>query len=103
MIYAITQAKAYRDDDHVVDLDGEFKPSLLNSVVFLVSCVQQVAVFVVNLQGRPFMTGLTENRPLLYSLIATFILTFMFASETVPSLNKYMQLVPFPSDDFRNF
>uniref|UniRef100_A0A7S2NT13 P-type ATPase A domain-containing protein n=1 Tax=Leptocylindrus danicus TaxID=163516 RepID=A0A7S2NT13_9STRA len=103
MIYAITQAKAYRDDDHVVDLDGEFKPSLLNSVVFLVSCVQQVAVFVVNLQGRPFMTGLTENRPLLWSLIATFVLVFMFASESVPSLNKYMQLVPFPDEDFRNF
>ena len=27
----------------------------------------------------------------------------MFASETVPSLNKYMQLVPFPDDEFRNF
>merc|ERR1712127_224366 len=63
----------------------------------------QVTVFVVNLQGRPFMTGLTENRPLLWSLIATFILTFMFASESVPSLNKYFQLVPFPNEDFRDY
>jgi len=99
----IIDAHKAKEIEEKIDLDGEFKPGIVNSVVFLVSCVQQVAVFVVNLQGRPFMTGLTENRPLLYSLIATFILTFMFASETVPSLNKYMQLVPFPSDDFRNF
>lgn len=67
------------------------------------SSVQQVTVFVVNLQGPPFMTGLSQNSPLLYSLTATFILTFMFASETVPGLNRYFQLVPFPSDEFRDF
>ena len=48
------------------------------------------------------MTGLTENRPLLWSLLATFILTFMFASESIPSLNKYFQLVAFPSEEFRD-
>merc|ERR1712137_565605 len=67
------------------------------------SNVQQVTVFVVNLQGRPFMTGLTENRPLLWSLVCTFILTFMFASESIPGLNKYFQLVPFPDDEYRDF
>jgi len=103
MMWATHSAKQYLEDDHKVDLDGTFKPGILNSVVFLVSNVQQVTVFVVNLQGRPFMTGLTENRPLLWSLLATFILTFMFASESVPGLNKYFQLVPFPDDDFRNF
>ena len=103
MMWATNTAKQYLEDDYKVDLDGEFKPGILNSVVFLVSNVQQVTVFVVNLQGRPFMTGLTENRPLLWSLLATFILTFMFASESVPSLNKYFQLVPFPDEAFRNF
>ncbi|KAL7532147.1 hypothetical protein ACHAXR_005722, partial [Thalassiosira sp. AJA248-18] len=103
MMWATNTAKEYLEDDYKVDLDGQFKPGILNSVVFLVSNVQQVTVFVVNLQGRPFMTGLTENRPLLWSLLATFILTFMFASESVPGLNKYFQLVPFPDEDFRNF
>jgi cation-transporting ATPase 13A1 len=86
-----------------VDLDGVFKPGLLNTVVFLVGGVQQVTVFFVNLQGRPFMTGVTENRPLLWSLAATFILTFMLASESVPGLNRYLQLVSFPDDAFRDF
>lgn len=102
MMLAVRSAKAHLPPDYEPDLDGEFHPGILNSVVFLVSNVQQVTVFVVNLQGRPFMTGLTENRPLLWSLLATFILTFMFASESVPSLNKYFQLVAFPSDEFRD-
>jgi cation-transporting ATPase 13A1 len=103
MMVAVHFAKQHLPPDHEVNLDGEFKPGILNTVVFLVSNVQQVTVFVVNLQGRPFMTGLTENRPLLWSLVVTFILTFMFASESVPGLNKYFQLVPFPDDAFRDF
>lgn len=102
MVTAVHFAKQQLPPDYEADLDGEFQPGILNTVVFLVSNVQQVTVFVVNLQGRPFMTGLTENRPLMYSLVATFILTFMFASETVPSLNKYFQLVPFPDEAFRD-
>ena len=103
MMIAVYFAKKHLPPDHEVDLDGQFKPGILNTVVFLVSNVQQVTVFVVNLQGRPFMTGVTENRPLLWSLVCTFILTFMFASESVPGLNKYFQLVPFPDDAFRDF
>jgi cation-transporting ATPase 13A1 len=103
MMIAVHYAKDQLPPDHEVNLDGAFKPGILNTVVFLVSNVQQVTVFVVNLQGRPFMTGLTENRPLLWSLVCTFILTFMFASESVPGLNRYFQLVPFPDDQFRDF
>lgn len=103
MIVAVQQAKKLLPEDFKVDLDGTFKPGMLNTVVFLVSGVQQVTVFVVNLQGRPFMTGVTENRPLLWSLLSTFILTFMFASESVPAMNRYFQLVPFPDEATRDF
>lgn len=103
MVTAVYFAKKHLPTGYEANLDGQFEPGILNTVVFLVSNVQQVTVFVVNLQGRPFMTGLTENRPLLWSLVCTFILTFMFASESVPGLNKYFQLVPFPDDAFRDF
>jgi len=103
MLLAVFSAKSHLPEDYEPDLDGVFKPGILNTVVFLVSSVQQVTVFVVNLQGPPFMTGVTDNTPLLWSLIATFMLTFMFASETVPGLNRYFQLVPFPDEDFRDF
>ena len=103
MVTAVHFAKKQLPPDQEVNLDGQFKPGILNTVVFLVSNVQQVTVFVINLQGRPFMTVLTENRPLLWSLVSTFILTLMFASESVPGLNKYFQLLPFPDDAFRDF
>eukprot|EP00903_Cladosiphon_okamuranus_P009432 g8993.t1 len=102
MIYAVARSKDHLPEDYEPDLDGDFQPNMINSVVFLVGAVQQVSVFVVNLKGRPFMGGLSENKPLLYSLAATFALTFMSASETIPRLNKWLQLEPFPDDGFRN-
>ena len=59
------------------------------SIWGLLSLFFEVSAFVVNRQGRPFMVGLTENTPLLSSQIATFFLTFMFASESIPGLNRY--------------
>lgn len=103
MILAVQAAKKHLPPDWEVDLDGHFKPGILNTSVFLISSVQQVTVFVVNLQGPPFMTGVLQNRPLLWTLIGTFILTFMFASESVPGLNRYFQLVPFPDDGYRDY
>ncbi|CAM9156199.1 unnamed protein product [Chrysoparadoxa australica] len=102
MMYAVAQSKLYLPEDYEPDLEGEFEPNIINSVVFLVGAVQQVSVFVVNLKGRPFMGGLSENRPLVYSLAATFALTFMSASETIPRLNKWLKLEPFPNEAFRN-
>jgi manganese-transporting P-type ATPase len=61
-----------------------------------------VSVFVVNLKGPPFMTGLRDNSPLLYSLAITFVLAFVLAGEVIPQLNKFLQLVPFPTPQFRN-
>jgi cation-transporting ATPase 13A1 len=79
MVLAARLAKQNLGPDYAPDLDGHFQPGILNTVVFLVNSVQQVTVYAVNLQGRPFMTGLSENRSLLWSLAGTFILTFMFA------------------------
>mmetsp|Transcript_21931 Transcript_21931/g.41825 ORF Transcript_21931/g.41825 Transcript_21931/m.41825 type:complete len:442 (-) Transcript_21931:517-1842(-) len=78
-----------------------FKPSLLNTVVFLVETAQQVSVMAVNYKGRPFMIASTENRPMLYSLAACCAGTFIAAFEVIPELNKLLQLVPLPSDEFR--
>lgn len=103
MVFAVQSAKKHLPPDYTPKLDGQFEAGILNTVVFLVSSVQQVTVFFVNIQGRPFMTGITENRPLLWSLAGTFILTFMFASESVPQMNRYFQLVSFPDDAFRDF
>ena len=42
MMTAVRSAKEHLPPDYEPDLDGEFHPGILNSVVFLVSNVQQV-------------------------------------------------------------
>lgn len=42
MVYAVARSKEHLDADYHPDLDGEFKPNMINSVVFLVGAVQQV-------------------------------------------------------------
>lgn len=41
------------------------------------------------------MGGLSENKPLLYSLAATFALTFMSASETIPRVSQVREKIRF--------
>jgi cation-transporting ATPase 13A1 len=49
MMTAVYFAKKKLPPDYEADLDGQFQPGILNTVVFLVANVQQVTVFIVNL------------------------------------------------------
>ena len=82
-------------------LSRPFRPSLLNTVVFLVETAQQISVILVNYRGRPFMKAATENIPMLLSLAACCAIIFTAASEVYPPLNGALRLVPLPNDDFR--
>ena len=52
MVYAVARSKEHLEEGYEPDLDGEFKPNMINSVVFLVGAVQQVRVDVYDVQGR---------------------------------------------------
>jgi cation-transporting ATPase 13A1 len=78
----------------------KFEPNLLNSIVFLVSTVQSVSVFAVNYKGRPFMESMTDKPALLYSLGACIVGVVLATSESLPVLNKVLQLVSLPSAEF---
>lgn len=84
----------------LVDLEAEFKPSLLNSAVYLLQLIQQISTFAVNYQGRPFRESLTENKGMFYGIVAVAGIAFSCATEFIPELNTYMTLVPF-SDEFK--
>lgn len=43
MMLAVRESKKYLPADYKPDPDGDFKPGIVNSVVFLVSAVQQVS------------------------------------------------------------
>ena len=82
-----------------LDLEKEFAPNLLNTVVYLMSMTLQVSTFLVNYRGRPFMESLAENRPLLYSIVISLTGLFALASNTMPrDIQEQFQIVPIPDD-----
>ncbi|KAK4531833.1 hypothetical protein CCYA_CCYA09G2690 [Cyanidiococcus yangmingshanensis] len=89
-------SRSYLPDDYQIDLKGEFKPNVLNTIIFLLSTTQQVSVFLANYKGEPFMQKITKNRALLYSLLSCAALMFVACLELLPELNEYIELVPFP-------
>lgn len=81
--------------------EGEFKPTLLNSAMFLLTTLIGGVTFAVNYRGEPFMQSIRKNRPMFYSLVVLALAVFYFASEMDPTLNQSFEIVAFPSKEFR--
>jgi cation-transporting ATPase 13A1 len=94
-------AKQEEADPSAATTGFKFTPSLLNTVVFLVTTAQQVSVMFVNYKGRPFMQGITENPAFMWSVLLCSVGAFVCAFERMPELNAALKLVSMPNDDFR--
>lgn len=90
------------DADSTDDLSGlsslhtEFKPSLINSTVYIIWMSVQLATFAVNYKGHPFMQDLRSNRPLCYSFIGSTFVVFACVNGWSPSLTEQLSVVEFP-------
>eukprot|EP01087_Luapelamoeba_hula_P017137 TRINITY_DN5378_c0_g2_i1.p1 TRINITY_DN5378_c0_g2~~TRINITY_DN5378_c0_g2_i1.p1 ORF type:complete len:1197 (-),score=199.95 TRINITY_DN5378_c0_g2_i1:147-3737(-) len=73
-----------------------FRPTLVNSAIFLISVAMQVTTFAVNYKGTPFMQSIFDNKRLLFTLGATGGWTMVLAAQLIPEMNEYFELVPFP-------
>ena len=82
--------------------EAEFKPTLLNSTMFLLTTLISGVTFAVNYRGEPFMQGIRKNRPMFIALIILSIIIFTFASEGNPELNKEFEITVFPTEEFRS-
>ncbi|KAI6176078.1 hypothetical protein M3Y97_00759800 [Aphelenchoides bicaudatus] len=82
-------------------LEEEFKPNLLNSAIYVMSMALQMCTFVVNYRGRPFMSSLYENKPLLYSVVSSGFAILALASNTIPEFSEKFEIVQLPNE-FRN-
>lgn len=49
-----------------------------------------------HLKGHPFMESLSENKPMLYSLLFSGFAVFMLASGISPELTEKFELVELP-------
>ena len=100
LIYLVREAHARMPDkvEGKVDLEADFKPNLLNSTVYIISISLQVATFAINYKGHPFMESLSENRPLLYSILFSSSAVVVLAGRVMPVLCDEFQIVPVDVD-----
>lgn len=76
--------------------DASFNPNVLNSCTFLLTMVATINTFIVNYRGQPFMEDLRDNKMLLRSAQACYVVLFACSLEVFPPLNDLFQIAPFP-------
>mmetsp|Transcript_20447 Transcript_20447/g.24845 ORF Transcript_20447/g.24845 Transcript_20447/m.24845 type:complete len:276 (+) Transcript_20447:741-1568(+) len=81
--------------------EGEFKPNVINTAVFLVGLCMQVNVFSTNYRGYPFMQSLWENKSMHRLLAFTWGLSVLLALDIIPGLGELFELVPLPNEKYR--
>jgi cation-transporting ATPase 13A1 len=81
-----------------VDLEKKFEPSLLNSVVYIVSLALQITTFAVNYRGHPFMESITQNKPFFYSMIFSGTAVVIITLGVMPDLNAQFEIVDIPPE-----
>lgn len=81
--------------------DGEFKPNVKNSVLFLYQWWLQCSVITVNYAGRPFMEDLRENNKLFKYIVVMFAVAACGILDYSDIVREYLELVPFPNAEFQ--
>lgn len=77
-------------------LHTEFKPSLVNSTIYIIWLSVQIATFMINCKGQPFMQGLSTNRPLCYSFGMSLFIVTACVHGWMPGLSEQLSIVDFP-------
>ncbi|CAG4968673.1 unnamed protein product [Colias eurytheme] len=86
------------DMDLAEDEERPFQPDLLNSTVYIISMALQISTFAINYRGEPFMEGLRDNKPLLYSILISGGAVLALAAGIFPDLSNMFEIVYFPPD-----
>ena len=90
-----------RTSDESFIPDGEFKPNIKNSVMFVYQWWLHCSIIFVNYTGRPFMQSFSENKKLLYLLIGNFLVITCLIFDSSEELREQLELVPYPNDLFK--
>uniref|UniRef100_A0A0K0E9Q6 Cation-transporting ATPase n=1 Tax=Strongyloides stercoralis TaxID=6248 RepID=A0A0K0E9Q6_STRER len=101
ILYIVNLSRIYEPQVENTTLETKFTPSLLNSSIYLLGMTLQISNFIVNYRGQPFMESIFENTPFLCSVTMALSIIFVFASNTLPIMSNFFELVQFP-DDFKN-
>lgn len=83
--------------------DGRFRPSLMNTSVFLLASVMQTNSFVINYRGAPFTQDVSENVMMYRGVQAVYAALFVAASGMFEPLSDLLELAPFPDPQLRSY
>ncbi|KIY66333.1 endoplasmic reticulum Ca-transporting P-type ATPase [Cylindrobasidium torrendii FP15055 ss-10] len=97
LVYITDLAHLLDPREGPIDLEAKFEPSLLNTAIYLLGLSQQVSTFAINFQGRPFREGIRENSALYYGLVGASAVAFSGATDFMPELNRWLQIVEMES------
>ena len=75
-----------------------FTPSLMNTAFLIITSVQTSATFLANYRGLPFMTSFLENKALLWSIVASYVLIAIVLADVSPALNEALSIVEMTAD-----
>eukprot|EP00937_MAST-01D_sp_MAST-1D-sp2_P001805 g1805.t1 len=104
LILAVDITRPFVDaKDPAMEPDGEFKPNVINSVVFLLSAIMQINTFSVNYHGHPYMQSLRENTLMWKAVMVGYGCTFTCALEIFTPLNDVFELVALPVEPVPSF
>ena len=81
--------------------DGEFKPNIKNSVMFIYQWWLQCVVIAVNYSGYPFMQPMSQNWKLIGLLALNFLMLSSCIFNTTDELRELFELVPYPTEEFK--
>ena len=88
-------------DGEEMQPDADFKPNVINTVIYLLTMSMQTSSFVTNYRGRPFMESLRENKYLFRMVIVSYAIVLICLTDAFEPLNDLFELYPFPSEDHR--
>lgn len=108
LVYLVQEAKIRAPQDPLkpeeleilTDEEKEklFEPNIVNSTVYIISMALQIATFAINYRGTPYMESLKDNKPLLYSILATEGVVLLLTLGIVPELSASFEIIDFPPD-----
>ncbi|KAL4433179.1 hypothetical protein ABPG74_010874 [Tetrahymena malaccensis] len=79
-------------EDLAITHDQEFKPTFLNTTIFLFSLLSQTCIFLFNNGGEPHMEGFSKHTKFFKILIACLAGSFIFSMNLFPELSEYFEL-----------
>ncbi|KAL4715211.1 hypothetical protein ACJJTC_012258 [Scirpophaga incertulas] len=104
IVHEATLRSPARDKQPTLDMDlaegeeREFTPDLMNSTVYIISMALQISTFAINYRGEPFMEGLRDNKPLLFSIMVASGTVLVLAAGILPDFSNMFEIVYFPPD-----